>query len=98
MVHVCVGLYGNGDYVVNMVDDKDLEDNIRYNSVFRPGRFYYVDGKYACGGNVDSRSEERTYCTTRSTDCKYEPNTYASRNNTIPLISSMWRNWQTRWI
>lgn len=50
MVHVCVGLYGNGDYVVNMVDDKDLEDNIRYNSVFRPGRFYYVDGKYACGG------------------------------------------------
>ena len=50
MVHVCVGLYGNGDYVVNMVDDKDLEDNIRYNSVFHPGRFYYVDGKYAGGG------------------------------------------------
>lgn len=50
MVHVCVGFYSNGDYVVNMVDDKDLADNIKYNSTFRPGRFYYVDGKYACGG------------------------------------------------
>lgn len=49
MVHVCVGFYGNGDYIVNMVDDKDLADNIKYNSIFRPGRFYYVDGKYACG-------------------------------------------------
>lgn len=50
MVHVCVGFYSNGDYIANMVDDKDLEDNIRYNSVCHPGRFYYVDGKYACGG------------------------------------------------
>lgn len=43
MVHVCVGFYSNGDYVVNMVDDKDLADNIEYNSTFRPGRSHTTE-------------------------------------------------------
>ena len=49
-IHVAVGFYLNGDYKVNYVRDADLENNIAYNRTNRPGRFYFVDGEYACGG------------------------------------------------
>ena len=49
-LHTCVGFYPNGQAVVNIVRDQDLEGNIKYNAEFRPGRFYFVDGEYACGG------------------------------------------------
>lgn len=58
MIHVCVGVYPNGDYVVNMVDQEDLESNIKYNATWRPGRYYYVDGKYVCGGVLNTEVEE----------------------------------------
>ena len=31
---------------------KALPDNIEYNRLMRPGRYYYVDGEYVCGGMV----------------------------------------------
>lgn len=45
MNHVCVGVYNDGSYVVNVVRDCDLANNIEYNKLWRPGRAYIVDGK-----------------------------------------------------
>lgn len=50
MLHLCVGFYNNGDYKTNTVPDENLQRNIEYNRTFRPGRFYFVDGEYVCGG------------------------------------------------
>lgn len=49
-IHICVGFYNDGSFKINYVADEDLADNIQYNKDWRPGRFYFVDGKYACGG------------------------------------------------
>lgn len=49
-LHLCVGFYLNGDFKTNTVPGKSLADNIEYNRHMRPGRFYYVDGEYVCGG------------------------------------------------
>ena len=49
-IHTAVGFYPNGDMVVNYVRDSDLSNNIAYNKANRPGRFYFVDGEYVCGG------------------------------------------------
>lgn len=48
--HIAIGFYPNGDYKINIVADADLKDNIEYNKKWRPGRFYFVDGEYVCGG------------------------------------------------
>ena len=40
-----IGLYANGDYVVNVVNDCDLESHIKYNIENRPGRALFVEGK-----------------------------------------------------
>ena len=49
-IHTCVGVYLNETYIVNHVADEDLKDNIEYNEFWRPGRFYFIDGKHICGG------------------------------------------------
>ena len=49
-VHVCVGVYENMQYKINYVDGKDLASNVEYNRKMRPGRYYFVDGAYVCGG------------------------------------------------
>ena len=49
-LHVCVGFYPNGHYVVNYVRHEDRNRNVAYNRTFRPGRAYFVDGEWACGG------------------------------------------------
>ncbi|MBD5585068.1 MAG: hypothetical protein HDQ88_08295 [Clostridia bacterium] len=49
-IHTCVGVYLNETYVVNHVAEEDLQENIKYNEFWRPGRFYFVDGKHVCGG------------------------------------------------
>lgn len=48
--HIAIDFYPNGDYKINIVADADLKDNIEYNKKWRPGRFYFVDGEYVCGG------------------------------------------------
>ena len=49
-LHLCVGFYPDGSYVANTVRDSDLKNNIEYNKTNRPGRFYFVDNEYVCGG------------------------------------------------
>lgn len=44
-MHVTVGVYMNGRYKVNVVRDEDLESHIEYNTTFRFGRGFFVDGK-----------------------------------------------------
>lgn len=48
--HECVGVYLSGDSVTTRVRDADLAADVAYNATFRPGRLYFVDGKYVCGG------------------------------------------------
>lgn len=45
MNHISVGVYSNGDYVVNIVKEEDLIAHIEYNRTFRFGRALFVDGK-----------------------------------------------------
>lgn len=45
MNHVTVGVYKNGEYVINVVRENDLESHIEYNQIFRFGRALFVDGK-----------------------------------------------------
>lgn len=49
-LHLCVGFYPNGDFKCNTVSTEHLQSNIEYNKSWRPGRFYFVDGEYVCGG------------------------------------------------
>ena len=43
MKHTTIGLYPNGNYVVNGVDSKNLANHINYNIKLRPGRALIVD-------------------------------------------------------
>lgn len=45
MIHTTIGLYRNGDYVVNGVKAEHLETHIHYNIRCRGGRALFVDGK-----------------------------------------------------
>ena len=56
-VHVCVGIYADGTRVVNYVADADLAANIAYNKLMRPGRYYFVDGEYTCGGILHGKAK-----------------------------------------
>ena len=42
--HVSVGVYANGQYVVNIVADEHLDSHIEYNKEYRFGRGLFVDG------------------------------------------------------
>lgn len=45
MNHISVGIYASGQYVINIVKEKDLANHIEYNKTFRFGRALFVDGK-----------------------------------------------------
>jgi len=45
MNHISVGVYANGNHVVNIVKDEHISDHIEFNKRFRPGRALFVDGK-----------------------------------------------------
>ena len=74
-LHLCVGFYLNGDYVCNTVRDEDLQSNVEYNKTFRPGRFYFVDGKYACGGMLlpGPQAEHIAKCEARIAELSLKP-------------------------
>ena len=74
-LHLCVGFYPNGQYKCNTVAEEDLQRNIEYNSTFRPGRFYFVDGKYVCGGIVKEpdKTEYIRQCEQRIKDLGLKP-------------------------
>lgn len=50
MNHITVGVYLDQSYVINVVSEEDLKSHISYNETFRPGRLFFVDGKYHSGG------------------------------------------------
>lgn len=74
-LHLCVGFYPNGSFKCNTVCEENLQNNIEYNSVFRPGRFYFVDGEYVCGGMAaePSKSEFIEVCKQRIRNLKLKP-------------------------
>jgi len=43
--HITIGVYANGDHVVNIVRPEHLQDHIEYNKVMRFGRALFVDGQ-----------------------------------------------------
>jgi hypothetical protein len=45
MIHTTIGIYLDGSYKVNGVQDQDLNSHIEYNKTFRFGRALIVDGK-----------------------------------------------------
>lgn len=49
-IHTTIGIYPNGDYTVNGVYSKDLENHIEYNRKARPGRTLMVDGEIVLNG------------------------------------------------
>lgn len=50
--HLTLGVYPSGQYISNIVRDKDLAEHIQYNKTFRPGRLLYVDGQRVYDGMV----------------------------------------------
>lgn len=54
MISTTIGLYANGEYVVNGVSHKDLAIHIAYNKSFRPGRALIVDGVCVHTGYLSS--------------------------------------------
>ena len=56
MIHTTVGVYNNGDMVVNGVSAEDLVSHIEYNKTMRFGRALFVDGVIH---NVGYLGEER---------------------------------------
>lgn len=81
MLHCCVGFYPNGEFVVNTVPDGDLEKNIEYNEIMRPGRFYFVDGEYVCGGLLYQEAKEKFIeeCKQKIKDLGLKARTFSSK-------------------
>lgn len=52
MIHTSIGLYPNGDFVVNGVTSENLASHIYYNLKHRPGRALIVDGWIISAGTV----------------------------------------------
>ena len=80
-LHLCVGFYPDGSYAANTVRDSDLKNNVEYNKANRPGRFYFVDGEYACGGllHADEQAEFIENCKKRIVELGLKPLPYDSR-------------------
>ena len=80
-IHICVGFYANMDYVVNYVRDEDLKENIEYNKTYRPGRAYFVDGKYSHGGvfNDDAMPAFIEKCKQQLKELGLQPRNFDSR-------------------
>lgn len=49
-IHHTAGVYPDGSFKQNGVDEKNLAGHIEYNRVMRPGRAFFVDGVYLFGG------------------------------------------------
>lgn len=77
-LHLCVGFYNNGDFKCNTVKEENLKSNIEYNDAWRPGRFYFVDGQYACGGVLKEpyQTEYIEECIQRIKDLGLRPKPY----------------------
>ena len=48
--HITIRVYPNKDIVYNIVRDEDLEGHVQYNTTWRFGCAFYVDGKRVYNG------------------------------------------------
>lgn len=44
MIHTTIGVYNNGDRVINGVPSENLAFHLKYNIFLRPGRALFLDG------------------------------------------------------
>lgn len=56
-----LGIYASGQYKYNVVKEEDVENHIKYNQTFRPGRLLYVDGERVCDGCVQTNENLDRY-------------------------------------
>lgn len=49
-IHWCVGIYSSLEEIHNGVLDIHLDDHVKYNKLYRPGRALFVDGKCVYSG------------------------------------------------
>lgn len=53
-IYTTIGIYPDGSYKVNGVEEGDLAFHLKYNEDFRPGRALMVDGKIVLDGGMKS--------------------------------------------
>lgn len=53
VVYTTIGVYPNGEYVVNGVSEEDLKEHIEFNKMMRPGRGLMINGVFIWNGNID---------------------------------------------
>lgn len=56
MICTTIGLYSNGDFMLNGVTFKNLGEHITFNITYRPGRALILDGKCIYQGNVSDKT------------------------------------------
>lgn len=83
-LHLCVGFYGDGSFKTNTVKDSNLSSNIQYNAIYRPGRMYFVDGTYVCGGGL--KEPFKTQKIQQLTEKLKEMNLQPKDNDTAPYV------------
>ena len=59
MNHISVGVYANGNHVVNIVKDENINEHIEYNKLFRFGRALFVDGECLNTGYLNSEEVKK---------------------------------------
>ena len=76
VIHTTIGVYPNGDVMINGVDEKNLEEHVAYNKKFRPGRALLVDGECVYKGNADDDTIATAQHTYRHTKCQFDTAPY----------------------
>ena len=59
MNHISVGVYANGDHIINIVRDEHIIGHIEYNQQFRPGRALFVNGECINKGYLKDESVDK---------------------------------------
>jgi len=52
-IHTTIGIYSNGEVVVNGVESDLLDAHIKYNLTMRPNRAFVVDGSIMNQGSLE---------------------------------------------
>lgn len=74
-VHTTIGVYPNGDIVINGVRGEHLPNHIVYNLAYRPGRAFWVDGVLKNKGALTEEQLEH-YTRLFNSDSRYTKTTF----------------------
>ncbi len=69
-IHTTIGVYPNGDFKTNGVAADHLEDHIKYNRTWRPGRALIIDGEIIHLGYFDKEGLEKVIAEKNLSDIK----------------------------